>query len=594
MADKFENQQRRVSQFSTRAINEDNRTVEVSFSSEAPVGRGFGIEILDHSPEAVNLERLARGGPVLLNHNHNCLIGVVDAVTLDTGARKGRAIVRLGRSDAGEKAFQDVKDGILCNVSVGYTIEDFKRESGTDGKPDTIRATKWTPYEISFVSVPADTSVGVGRSINFENTEDNNKVKDRVVSDDVKNERARVAGIESAFSQARGIPAELKQRAIETGMSEMEFRAAAFEAILPMQIDTPDMPVEIMRANAAMAKKNGRRYSLLNVIRSLSGDRHVDIGFEVETSQEMAYQGNRSASDGLLVPLSVLGGTRTFTASSNTGIIPEQHLAGQFIESLRAHSIAMRLGCTFMGGLVGNVTIPKATGNIISGWLNLDDTDTIEESEPTTGNITLAMKSLSALVPISHAVLKQSAPSAENLVRTDLIRTLATDLDKAVVNGSGEGSEPTGILNTTGINTVTLSDTTGKVPTYTECVNMFGAVADCNADAQTLAYLVGPTIASALMRTPIESGTNAQMVWENSEEGGQGKVAGQRAYYSKSVPSKTTIFGGFSDVIIGQWGNSIELEVDRAYRFAKGTIAVRAIMDTDIAVRHAESFCIGV
>ncbi|MDD5212244.1 MAG: HK97 family phage prohead protease, partial [Sulfuricurvum sp.] len=148
--------------FEIRAVSEENRTVELSFSSEEPYERYWGIEVLDHSPTSVNLSRLNNAAPLLLDHDTRNQIGVVESAAISS-ERKGVATVRFSRSERGDEVFKDVVDGIRKNVSVGYQIEEMLLES-RDGDTETYRVTKWMPFEVSIVSVPADTSVGVGRS----------------------------------------------------------------------------------------------------------------------------------------------------------------------------------------------------------------------------------------------------------------------------------------------------------------------------------------------------------------------------------------------------------------------------------------------
>lgn len=153
---------RRVAIFKRETVNEDARTVAVAFSSEEPVERWFGIEILDHSPKSVDLSRLKDGGPGLVDHDPRDHVATVEEVSID-GDRVGRATLRFGRGARADEIFQDVVDGIRKCISVGYRIHKVEVED-PEAKNPTYRATLWEPYEISFVSIPADTSVGVGRS----------------------------------------------------------------------------------------------------------------------------------------------------------------------------------------------------------------------------------------------------------------------------------------------------------------------------------------------------------------------------------------------------------------------------------------------
>lgn len=151
--------------------DDDKRSIELAFSSEAPVERWFGTEILDHSEGACDLSRLNGGGALLLNHDPARQIGVVDSARIDKDGI-GRAVVRFSRAADADAVYQDVKDGIRRLVSVGYAVNEWLNTKGTNGAADTMRATKWMPYEISMVAIPADTTVGVGRSKRHEDNPD--------------------------------------------------------------------------------------------------------------------------------------------------------------------------------------------------------------------------------------------------------------------------------------------------------------------------------------------------------------------------------------------------------------------------------------
>nr|DAR53945.1 MAG TPA: major capsid protein [Caudoviricetes sp.] len=151
-------------------VDSDNRTVELSFSSETPYGRWFGDEILCHDEECINLERFNNGlGTVLFNHDRDAVVGHIEKVWLEDN--RGKALVRFDTDEQSETIFQKVQSGTLQGVSVGYAIyryevledEDTKSTNGRFNGPAYV-VTDWEPLEISIVSVPADPTVGVGRS----------------------------------------------------------------------------------------------------------------------------------------------------------------------------------------------------------------------------------------------------------------------------------------------------------------------------------------------------------------------------------------------------------------------------------------------
>lgn len=153
---------KRAFNFKPSTINEEERTVDVVWTSGASVKRyswdGEYNEVLVVNDTSVNLARLNQGAPLLDTHSSydlNDMVGVVERAWIDRG--KGYATVRF--SERAEAIWKDVKAGIIRNISVGYSIEEFE-EVTTDGVR-TIKATKWTPVELSLVPVPADADAQV-------------------------------------------------------------------------------------------------------------------------------------------------------------------------------------------------------------------------------------------------------------------------------------------------------------------------------------------------------------------------------------------------------------------------------------------------
>ena len=589
-------------------VDEKKRTVEVAFSSEVEVTRWFGVEILDHSPESVDLGRLTNGGAVLVDHNHRDLVGTIESARIDAD-RKGRAVVRFGKSARAEEIFQDIADGIRRNVSVGYRINTYERTKREGSKPDVVRATRWAPYEISFVSIPADTSVGVGRSMDAETelkkkeavnmpeaitqkredtgisapaapvTTTATKIDQGQRDEILKDERTRVAGIERAYAQADGVSQELKERAIREGMTEMEFRAAAFEEIAPRPRETPDQKIEdIQRAEK-------KEFSLVRALfAKVEGD-WSNAGFEREVSQELAREFS-VVGGGLVVPMSVLASERATltgeraTLTTGAGLVADVHRPDLFIDTLRAETLLGALGARFLPGLTGNLSIPKKTGNASFGWV-AEGVDASSSDVPV-GRMALSGKHISGLVPMTFELIRQSSPAIETIVRQDILEGLALALDAAGFSGTGVDNQPLGLLNTTGIHTVTATDTTGKVPTWAEVVEMEGTLDDANALKGALSYVFRPTIFSALKTAKKDDGSG-RFVIEKRE------CNGYTARSSTQVPALTSIFGNFNDIFIGLWG-AVELIPKRNEK--TGGLDIGCHQMADVAVRHAQSFCV--
>lgn len=155
-----------------RTIDEATRTVDVVMSTGAPVIRrdwleGDYIEELEISPKAIRMDRLNNAAPLLDSHDISGGVGAIlgsvvpGSARIERGALWGR--VRFSSSDRGERAFRDVKDGILRSVSVGYITHKYATDDTTS--PPTRRATDWEVYELSAVAIPADATAGF-RSLN--------------------------------------------------------------------------------------------------------------------------------------------------------------------------------------------------------------------------------------------------------------------------------------------------------------------------------------------------------------------------------------------------------------------------------------------
>ena len=225
----------------------DDRELELSFSSETPYERWFGTEILSHDPEAVDLTRLQEMGVLLWNHHSDIPIGKVVSVKLNEESRRCTATVRFDEDEQSDLIYQKVISGTLKGVSVGYVVsvwEDVEKgHTSTNGRfvgPVSIAA-RWEPLEISIVSVPADASVGVGRAEEgYFQMEENMEEKEKTpVSMPGKEEKEMPPVAENADMEQRAAEAE-RARSLEImalcrqfGMDAEEFikSGATVEAV---------------------------------------------------------------------------------------------------------------------------------------------------------------------------------------------------------------------------------------------------------------------------------------------------------------------------------------------------------------------------
>jgi HK97 family phage major capsid protein len=588
-----------------RAVDDDKRTVEIAFSSEEPYERWFGSEVLDHSPQSVRLDRLNGGAAVLVNHDSRDQVGVVESARID-GDKRGRAVIRFSRSQRGEEIFQDVKDDIRQLVSVGYQIHKYD-VTERKGQSDLVRVMDWEPFELSIVSIPADASVGVGRSADPSTPETSKlEIKESVMDTntpevevkapafDVDAERTRVRTEEKqrtdAIRQAadRFAVEELGRQAISEGWSVPQFQAKALEVV--GERNSKARSESKHDGDVDLSPSDHKRFSIVRLMDALSNpnDRAAQkrAAFELEVSAE-AQRGFGSEFNcrGEFVPESLLGGKRNLDASTTTDgpeLVGSNLLAGSYIEVLRNAMVTANAGMTILPGLVGNVEIPRQTAGAASTWISAENGDATE-GEPQFDQVTLSPKDLACYTQVTRRLLMQSTPSIEGIVMRDLAMAQALGIDKAVLYGSASSGQPRGLALQTGINTLDLA---AADPTYAEIIAMITKVLADNALMGTPRWMISPAGWEALMTTSKQ----ASGVEGNFILGDNGRIAGYDYNVSNQVTTEEYFFGDFSQVLLGEWGG-LEINTDPYTHSLKGQIRYITFKTCDVAVRQPGAFC---
>ena len=587
---------KRTLEFETRAVDEEKRTVELAFSSENPVERSFGFEVLDHSDGAVDLQRLNGGAALLVNHNTDDQVGVVDNARVDDD-RVGRATVRFGNSERAQEIFRDVQDGIRRLVSVGYHILDTVRSEVKDGL-DTVTATRWMPVEISLVAVPADaTGSGVGRSINEDPVPENQveetrqETENKIMETENITEAPKVQvvnenEVRSAESKRAKEIAKLGDQyncmddalnAIQEGRSAGEFSRYILDNKLnekPLEVPTDDGEI-------GMNDNEVRDFSITRAVDTFCNKGRFE-GLEAEVSEAAKQRYGRNV-DGLCVPTDVLKrDLNVGTAVDGGNTVATNLLAGSFIDLLRNASVIAQTGATYLNGLSGDVAIPRQSASATASWNT--EVGAVSETSGQIDQVTMSPKGLSAMTTYSKQLLAQSSIDIEQFVRNDLATVLAIAQDLAAVDGTGSSNQPTGIMGVAGVGTITVN-----ANNYINAVNLESEVAVDNALTGSLAYVTNAKYIGKLKQSEVASNTG-RFVYEN------GQVNGYPCYMSNQMPAtyatntkSAIIFGNFSDLLIGNW-NGLDIVVDPFTEAAKRQVRLVTSLWTDIAVRHPESF----
>lgn len=625
-------------------VDTEARTMRFPFSSEEPCDMWYGTEVLSHQKGAMRVGSRQGSMPLLFNHNRDDLLGIVEQIELGTDAR-GYCTVRFGKDERGGWAMQQAADGILVNASFMYRV--FKFEE--DVEEETLTATDWEPYEISLVTVPADPTVGVGRSHGEDEqsveitrrstippaTADNQEqtmFKKRhilmneelggaaggsggtAVIDEPKarargaeDERKRISEID-AMCRSHQVPDDVRTGLIQKGASIEEARGA----VLDLKLKQASERTASLGNGAApdLSEKEKAKYSMMRAINAVINQTWKDAGFELEVSNDIAKRMGKDTQGFFMptnIPFYAHQGERSAYAvgtagSGTTGgtLVATNLLAGSFIEVLRNKARVLQLGATVLSGLVGNVDIPRQTGASSTFWVT--EGGNLTESEATFDKVSLALKTIGTYSAVTRQMLMQGTPDIEMLARADLIAQIALGIDAAALHGAGSGGEPTGIANISGIGSV-VGGTNGATLTIDHLIDLETAITSANAPEDNLAYIANAKTVGWLKKS---KSTTGQYLWTNSPLGQRSATPGEINGYpvartnqarsnltkgsSSGVCSELT-FGNWAELLIGEWG-TLEIVPNPydATLFKQGGVLLRAMQSLDVAVRHAASF----
>jgi len=580
----------------------DERSMEFPFSSEYPVARYFGNEILSHGYESADLSRLNDGAPLLYNHDPDRMIGVVERAWIDGEKKRGYAKVRFSRNKLAQEMLDDVRDGILRGVSFGYSIDKMEeRES-------EFVATNWRAYEVSLTSLAADPTVGIGRSLVEPNADINVEVERSLENDNsdtaastaspvpivtevmenptpdlevirseaVEAERNRIASI-NKLGERHNL-SDLASELISGGQSVDEARAAVLE-----KIGTTAVEHSITTNDLGLSDNETRRFSFVKALNYLSNQGDVqarrDAAFEIEVGDAAAKQYERS-SNGIVVPNEVLRRDLVVgTPTAGGDLVDDVLLAGSFIDLLRNRLAIAQAGATMLTGLQGNISIPRQTSSATAYWIGENSAPT--ESQQAIDQVNMTPKTVGAFVDYSRRLLLQSSISVESMVRNDLARVIALEIDRAAIYGTGSSNQPQGLTNVSGIGSETLTGT----GTFLEYIAMETDVAAANADAGALRYIVNATTRGGLKGTKKDAGSG-QFVFADNE------INGYPVIVSNQLANNDALFGDFSMFCMGMW-SGLDLTVDPYAGATAGTVRVIALQDVDFAVKQPGAFCLG-
>lgn len=617
----------REASFDRASIKEDERTIDLSFSSEAEVLQWRGFETLEHTPGAVDLGRLKNKASVRDSHFGD-QVGVVESAELHPTERKLRGTVRFSKNARADEIWKDVVDGIRTGVSIRYQVEKVQQMGERDGTP-VYRVTKWKPIHVSLEPDPADDSVGVGR----EKTQpDDSKAFEnmRILLDSsppaapaggggtttvtspaappaappanieqtrhlaIEEERTRISEIRAIAAKQRTKYPEVDvaaDKAIKEGWTLDKMRTFVLEELWKAEpVTTPEI---------GMTDKEARRFSLLKACREMAHPREPKLtGLEKESCEAMAKQIRRQPKDSraFVIPEEVsrlhdqmlwqeclrqmfARAQNVGTASAGGFTVDTQMMP--LIELLRNKTVLGRMGITILDGLVGDLTFPVQTGGATAYWVS--ETGAITDSEATFGQKAMTPHRLGASIPFTMQFLAQTSLSADAFLRNEMDIVLALKKDLAGLLGTGVGGEPLGVANTTGINATV---TYGGAATWADIVEHETGINVDNADIGTMGFVLsGATVGKwkTILKDSVAgadyliNSTNALVNGYNYERTQQISSANQ------------SFFGVWSQLLLGMWAGR-EVTVDNITLAKQGQHQIIMNEFCDFLVRQPLAF----
>lgn len=465
------------------AVDSENRTVQLAFASETPCERWFGFEILDCKSSSIRLDRLTSGGPLLVGHDSDDQVGVVESVTVGEDGFC-RATCRLSRSERGEEILQDIVDGIRRNVSVGYMVHEAVLER-QDKTGDYYRVTDWEPYEVSIVPMPADTSVGVGRSMEEAITEPaapatetpteetRTMIKCKHCGAELAEgatctchavraaEQARIAAVmtrAAEFSARGGVEVATTLLKENPSATVDDFNARMLAKITETQ--APTVPREPEKRTPSITQSLRYEPTSLNAWKR-HGSRAEEIAYRAGIWAKAVLFGDVAAQrQGKDMGLDLRVMTEG-TATAGGYLVPEEMETG--IIDLRAQYGALRRIAQLFPMGSGTLPIPKWASGATAYFAGEETATTA--SDAALGNVLLVAKEVSALTRYSQSLAEDAIIDMAAFIANEHAYAFAVKEDSCFIDGDGTSTYG-GIVGLKA-----LLETSGMAGIYTAATN---------------------------------------------------------------------------------------------------------------------------
>ena len=600
------------------AINIEDRTIEVAFCSETPVQREINgdvyNEILLCNPENVDCSRLNNSGAVLFNHDRDYLIGKCLSARIDSD-HVGRAVLQI--SSTAEKEWEQIQEGVLTHISIGYNINDYR----IDG--NNLFVTDYQVYEISLVTVPADVACGVGRSL-INNESDNNE-GNKVMDDNQEN-------MDDVPKDIEGTENEVREEIAETPTEEVsESQELSDDEILEMISNRPELldklinnseveeqremeseeetettsednsPNESQDDSETDSEENERQRELksIGLVLNIDVTEAIENGISIEDFKRSLNTKNNpnhdkeikmdksvinglirgaaegKAFDGLRVEVPVNQLVRTSTTVGGGALIKEVTV-DSYIDILRANSVFAGLPVQVFSGLdgEGNLVLPKLSSDFTDNFGYVAEGANSPEFNATFEKLTLKPVTFSGAVPLTRTLIK-SADTAERYVQDAMVKGAALKLERLILEDVVAAAPH--------------KDLSAAI-TQKDVIEVLASLAAANVRVENVVAIVHPSTA-AILRTTLD-GSNTSAKYLMAGYMGEAVLCDSvRVIESTQVAAGSIIFGDWSNLVLAQWG-AVTLDRDDTTLRASQGIVLRTFAYVSHALSHDEAFLV--
>lgn len=632
----------RVSQRRDLAVSdlkESDGIFSIAFSSETPVVRSYETErgeielkeVLSHDEGAADLSRLNNNASLLFNHDFDNHLGIIipNSVRIDSD-RVGRADVRF--SEHGQLAIDvkgKVEEKTITKISFGYDVDEYE----IDYENETLLVTKWSPYEISFVTVPADDTVGLNRtkllntSVKQISTRKKTMKKIREMSEvelveltaeeiealsaeeraeyDEAIEALEVAQEEEARQKREGevededketdearqkreededeiiataerfkVPSATALKAIRSGMTAVEFKRSI----------KPNKSIQVRKMAKDTQQTLEKRFSLDNVSRALASGKSLR-GVEAEYHQEMARKalarGRVARSNGSFIPASALRAASAGNTTANLAKITDEVVRyDSFVDLLMEKSILGQLNVNVLSGLKNPTAIPRMTKTSTDSFGFVSEDGRSPEGKSEFDNVPMTPRTFTGGNPISRQAML-TVPDIGSFIADHIVKASRIKLEKMIFSAVANTNARDGIVKL-----LVDADRVQKGElSYKAFLKAVAELTDNGADAEAIKFVMRGATAADLKSTLRDSNVHDYIITDDNKLGGNDVIS------SGVIGEGSVIAGDFSGITIAEW-EGLELDLDNTTYRDSDSLVPRIWCDLDWAVTNPDAMIV--